>query len=177
MKTKNSPLFAAAWIFFLAQGTAVAQDDSKGEEPAPKAPLPPAEKAEPGALQVESNPPGAAVLVAADDSSPGEEVGPAPILEDAAPGIYWVTLKMDGHEEVTVKVEVRPGEKTIVRASLARVQSSYGTKRIAGHSLLWPGIGAVVAEKRSLGNRVIVGANSVVLADVPSGTKVLGVWH
>ncbi len=39
------------------------------------------------------------------------------------------------------------------------------------------GIGAAVAEKLALGDRVIVGANSVVLANVPSDTRALGVWH
>lgn len=105
----------------------------------------PSEEERLGALEVVSNPAGARVFVTNDESYPAEEIGDTPLLEKSAPGTYWVNVAMDGYEEITVKVQVNPGEKTIVTVDLASLDGSYHAKRVAGHSLLWPGIGVVAA--------------------------------
>jgi hypothetical protein len=129
-----------------------------------------------GALQVESDPSGARVSVTNDESYPPEEIGDTPLLEDSAPGAYWVNVVMDGYEEIRVKVNVHPGEKTIVRIDLKPEKNSYQVKRIVGHSLLWPGLavvatGIVLIEVEPQG---AIGASGFVTAGVGVALTIAG---
>lgn len=77
-----------------------------------------------GSIEVESRPEGADVLLIPEDESgadPPQPRGQSPVtITELAPGKYAVHLEKSGYKPFQKSVEVKPGETTLVTASLQR---------------------------------------------------------
>ncbi len=84
-------------------------------QPALPVPPSPSQRPENGALQVDSRPRGAQVFVN------GRLVGTTPLLiSDVRPGLHSVRINLSGHRQWVTSVEVAPGARQRVAASLER---------------------------------------------------------
>jgi hypothetical protein len=97
--------------------------------------------AQPGKLQITSNPEGARVLI------DGEAVGTTPYTSNLPEGEYDVRVELDGYFPSTESVTVVGGGRDSLRVALERVPPSKPdrsrAKRIAGWSMVGVGIAAL----------------------------------
>ncbi|MCP4599369.1 MAG: PEGA domain-containing protein [Proteobacteria bacterium] len=95
-------------------------------------------------LRVETDPPGARVLVSDSAGYSSKELGNSPLESELAPGVYWVNIIHEGYEETIAKAAISPGDSTVVNIQLVPVDRARQIKRHIGHALIWPGLSLAV---------------------------------
>ena len=98
-----------------------------------------------GIIEVESYPTNAKVSITFTESEPLNNLGVTPFEGKLRPGTYWVTLSKEGYEDAVAKVVIPSGETTVIVIDLESKNPATEAKRIAGHAMLWPGLGSAVA--------------------------------